>query len=43
MVRHTPVGKALGQVDIFVRSLGQANHWSDEPPIHEEETSFGQV
>ena len=27
-----PVDEALGQVDIFVRSLGQANLWSDIPP-----------
>ena len=27
----TPVYKGLGQVDIFVRSLGQADLWSDVP------------
>ena len=28
---YLPVGEALGQVDIFVRSLGQADLWSDMP------------
>ena len=31
-LRWTPIGEALGQVDIFVRSLGQADLWSDLPP-----------
>ena len=35
-----PVGEAFGQVDIFIRSLGQADLWSDIPPIGE---ALGQV
>ena len=35
-----PVGKALGQVDFFVRSLGQADLWSDGPLVV---TSYSQV
>ena len=32
LVRWTlPIGEALGQVDFFVRSLGQADLWSDVP------------
>ena len=31
MVRCTPQDQALGQVDIFVRSSGQADLWSDVP------------
>ena len=27
-----PIDEALGQVDIFVRSLGQADLWSDVSP-----------
>ena len=27
-----PLGEALGQVDIFVRSSGQVGMWSDVPP-----------
>ena len=34
-LRWTPIGEALGQVDIFVRSLGQTDLWSDVPPIGE--------
>ena len=34
-----PVDEALGQVDIFVRFLGQADLWSDVPPV---EASTGQ-
>ena len=30
-----PIGEALGQVNIFVRSLGQADLWSDVPPVGE--------
>ena len=30
----TPIDEALGQVVIFVRSLGQADLWSDVPPSH---------
>ena len=41
IVRWTPIGKASGQVDIFVRSLGQADLWSDGPPMAE--TSCGKV
>ena len=36
----SPLDKALGQVDIFVRYLGQADLWSMDPPG---ETSCGQV
>ena len=34
---NPPIGEASGQVDMFVRSLGQADHWSDVPnsPISE--------
>ena len=28
----SPIDEALGQVDIFLRSLGQADLWSDIPP-----------
>ena len=28
-----PIDEALGQIDIFVRSLGQADLWSDVPPV----------
>ena len=28
-----PIDEASGQVDIFVRSLGQADLWSDVPPV----------
>ena len=34
-----PVNEAMGQVDIFVRSLGQADLLSDVPPV---EASSGQ-
>ena len=30
-----PIGEAWGQIDIFVRSLGQADIWSDVPPQDE--------
>ena len=40
MVRCHPIGDASGQVDMFVRSLGQADLWSDVPPIGE---TLGQV
>ena len=30
---YPPVGEALGQVDIFVRFLGQADLWSDVLPV----------
>ena len=30
--RWTPIDKALGQVDIFVRSSDEADFWSDIPP-----------
>ena len=29
---YPPVDEALGQVDIFVRALDQADLWSDVPP-----------
>ena len=29
---YPPIGKALGQVDSFVRSSGQTDLWSDVPP-----------
>ena len=29
---ETPVDETLGQVDIFLRSLSQADIWSDVPP-----------
>ena len=32
---YLPLGEALDQVDIFVRSLGQTDLWSDVPPIGE--------
>ena len=32
---YKPIGEALGQVDIFVRSSGQADLWSDVPTISE--------
>ena len=28
-----PIGEALGQVDIFVITVGQADLWSDVPPL----------
>ena len=28
----SPIDEALGQVDIFLRSVGQADLWSDVPP-----------
>ena len=33
LVRCTPQDQALGQIDIFVRSLGQADLYSDVPPM----------
>ena len=30
-----PIGEASGQVDIFVRSAGQADLWWDVPPVGE--------
>ena len=37
---YPPIAEALGQVDIFVRSSGQVDLWSDLPPV---ETFHGQV
>ena len=36
---YPSIDEALGQIDIFVTSLGQADLWSDIPPV---ETSSGQ-